>query len=81
MIQTVESIITDGNIDDLKVADLKAYLKLNGLNDKGRRDELMNRVFVFISEKTSIWKIGSKHFAWLFFVYLDKILRFTDLSD
>ncbi len=54
VIQTVESIITDGNIDDLKVADLKAYLKLNGLNDKGRRDELMNRVFVFISEKTSI---------------------------
>lgn len=54
MVQTVESIITDGNIDDLKVADLKAYLKFNGLNDKGKRDELLNRVLVFISEKTSI---------------------------
>lgn len=54
MTQTVESIITDGNIDDLKVADLKAYLKLNGLNDKGKKDELINRVLVFISEKSSI---------------------------
>jgi hypothetical protein len=36
------------------VNDLKLYLKYNGLDDKGKKDALINRVLEFIIGKQSI---------------------------
>jgi hypothetical protein len=44
----------DGALKELKVADLKAYLKLHGMDDKGKKDQLIDRVIVFMEHKNSI---------------------------
>jgi hypothetical protein len=37
MILKVEGQILNANLKEIKVADLKNYLKLNGLDDKGKK--------------------------------------------
>lgn len=39
---------------ELKVADLRNYLRINGLDDKGKKEELIDRIIVFIEQKNSI---------------------------
>jgi hypothetical protein len=47
-------LIVNGDIDSLKVTDLRQYLKYNGLDDKGKKDALINKALVFISERPVI---------------------------
>ncbi len=47
----------NGEMDSLKVNDLKQYLKYHGLDDKGKKDALLNRALVFISDKPTIWML------------------------
>ncbi len=42
-------MIVNGEIDSLKVNELKQYLKHHGLDDKGKKDALIDRALVFIS--------------------------------
>ena len=42
-------MIVNGEIDSLKVADLKKYLKHHKLDEKGKKDALINRALIFIS--------------------------------
>ncbi len=60
VIQNVESLIVNGEIDALKVNQLKQYLKFHGLDDKGKKDALINRALIFISERPMIWKFQTK---------------------
>lgn len=54
---SVESSIINGNIDSVDVKSLKVYLKFNGLSDKGKKEELINRVLSYIADKSTIWSI------------------------
>jgi hypothetical protein len=41
-------------LKDIKVADLKAYLKMHGMDDKGRKEQLIDRILIFMEHKNSI---------------------------
>jgi hypothetical protein len=45
------------NFKELKVNDLKAYLKIHGLDDKGKKDALIDRVLGYLEHKNSITQI------------------------
>ena len=53
----MEGYILDGNFKDVKMNDLKAYLKVNGMDDKGKKEQLIDRILVFMEHKNSIWYI------------------------
>lgn len=55
LIQHVENQILEANLKELKVADLKTYLKCQGLDDKGKKEQLIDRILVFMEHKNSIW--------------------------
>jgi hypothetical protein len=44
----------DANLKDLKMAELKNYLKSHGLDDKGKKEQLIDRILVFMEHKNSI---------------------------
>ena len=52
--QKVESAIYEGELSSLKVAQLREYLKGKGLSDKGKKEELIDRIMVYISHQNSI---------------------------
>jgi len=54
LIAMVESLILDARLKDLKVNDLKSYLRMHGMDDKGKKDTLIDRVLVFMEHKNSI---------------------------
>lgn len=53
-IAMVESMILDARLKELKVADLKNYLISHGLNEKGKKQTLIDRVLQFMEHKNSI---------------------------
>lgn len=50
----VEGFLLNSNLKELKVADLKQYLKIFGMNDKGKKEELIDRILVHMENKNSI---------------------------
>lgn len=41
-------MILNSNLKDIKVADLKNYLRINGLDDKGKKEQLVDRILVYM---------------------------------
>lgn len=41
-------MILNANLKDIKVADLKNYLRIHGLDDKGKKEQLVDRILVYM---------------------------------
>lgn len=41
-------MILNANLKDIKVADLKNYLHIHGLDDKGKKEQLVDRILVYM---------------------------------
>lgn len=41
-------MILNSNLKDIKVADLKSYLRIHGLDDKGKKEQLVDRILVYM---------------------------------
>lgn len=54
MVLKVEGLILNANLKELKVADLKQYLKMYGMSDKGKKDELIDRILVYMESKNAM---------------------------
>jgi hypothetical protein len=54
LVAMVESLILDARLKEIKVNDLRAYLRMHGMDDKGKKDALIDRVIVFLEHKNSI---------------------------
>jgi hypothetical protein len=48
LILKIEDQILNANLKELKVAELKSYLRVNGLDDKGKKEQLIDRILVFM---------------------------------
>mgnify|MGYP000923120197 CR=1 FL=1 len=46
----IEQLIKEGEFGKVKVADLKLFLKAKGLSTTGKKEELIDRVLVFLSK-------------------------------
>jgi hypothetical protein len=53
----VEGHILALNFKDVKVNDLKTYLRIHGLDDKGKKETLIDRVLTFLEHKNSLRQI------------------------
>ena len=42
------------NFKEVKVNDLKTYLRIHGLDDKGKKDALIDRVLGYLEHKNSL---------------------------
>jgi len=47
-------MVLDAQFKELKVADLKTYLKMNGMSDVGKKEALIDRVLECMEKKNSI---------------------------
>ena len=54
LIKHVEELILEGELQSLKVSELRQYLAAHGLNDKGKKDILVDRIFTYLEEKSKI---------------------------
>ena len=54
LVAIVESLILDARLKEIKVNDLRTYLRMHGMDDKGKKDVLIDRVLVFLEHKNSI---------------------------
>lgn len=41
-------MILNANLKDIKVVDLKSYLRIHGLDDKGKKEQLVDRILVYM---------------------------------
>ena len=46
----MEKLVRQGEFNKLKVAGLKQYLKSKGLNTTGNKEELIDRIIVFLAD-------------------------------
>ena len=54
LVAHVEGMLFQGEMKQLKVAELKQYLRAHGLDDKGKKDQLIDRVITFVEQKNAI---------------------------
>ena len=47
-------MILEAQLTDLKVTDLREYLKINGMDHKGKKEALIDRILIFMEQKNSI---------------------------
>jgi hypothetical protein len=53
LIRSVEEKIMNANLNELKVAELKSYLRSCGLDDRGKKDQLIDRVINYMTLKNN----------------------------
>lgn len=54
LVLKVEGLILNSSLKELKVADLKQYLRMNGMSDRGKKEELIDRILVFMENKNAM---------------------------
>ena len=47
-------MILNAQLKELKVVDMRSYLKMHGLDEKGRKEVLVDRILSFLEHKNSI---------------------------
>lgn len=45
----IEKLVREGEFNKIKVPELKNYLKSKGLHTTGKKDELIDRIIVFLA--------------------------------
>lgn len=54
LVGMVEELVLEARLKDLKVADMRKYLIMHGMDGKGSKEALIDRVLVFMEHKNSI---------------------------